>query len=258
VAKAAKKSARKSARKTSAPKVAPKPVESGEKRTFDALGDHDGVIDSRALTTMATELDDEMGGGASEKIGAATKPGVSPNADTALESLSIGEIPRRGAAKAAGPSGSASSSASSPPLSGPVSGTPKRAGSRAELLDRIERLEREKEELRLKAEAVGTVNNEENIKELGGLIAMTLTIGSQFLAEKRGVHWLFDDKTESQPIGQAWAVALAPYSEQIAKYAPWAMALGVTWMVVKPKLDEDRRLLLEKAWRKKKSRRSLS
>ncbi len=195
---------------------------------------------------MATELDEELGG-VSDQIKSATRPGVGGDADTALDALHIGEAPGKREKKAPG-----SPSSSAPPLSAPVQGAGKpRAGSRAEMLARMEALEKTIAELRAENAMYKAREDGEAVKELGGLIAMGLTVSSQFLAERRGAHWLFDNETESKPVGEAWAFALAPYAEQIKKYAPWAMALGVTWMVVKPKLDEDRRLLLEKAEREK-------
>lgn len=199
---------------------------------------------------MATELDEELGG-VSEKIGAATRSGVGPDSDTALDALIIGDIPKRRERKATD-SASSSASASQPPLSAPVQGAGKpRAGSRAEMLARMAELEKTIAELRAENAAMKARENGEAVQELGGLIAMALTVSSQFIAERRGPHWLFDNDTESKPIGDAWAFALAPYADQIKQYAPWAMALGVTWMVVKPKLDEDKRLMLERAEREK-------
>jgi hypothetical protein len=183
------------------------------------------------------ELDEELG--ASQKINNATKPGVGPDSETALESLSIGGVDVKGSAR--------STSKPAPKETViEIKGSGARPGSRKALQEENETLRKENDDIKARLTALEARSNESAVDDLGAVIAMGISVSSQFIAEKRGKHWLFDNETESTPIGNAWALALAPYAEKIKEYAPWAVALGVTWMVVKPKLDEDKRLFLEK------------
>lgn len=182
---------------------------------------------------MATELDDDLDGGVERKIDSAANSGVAPDSETALSGLVIGDVPTRRAQKAT----------NSPSSSAPSVAAPARAGSRAALAAQLTEKEQEIAGMKERLEALEARSNTQAVEQLGAIIATGVSVSSQFLAEKRGPHWLFDHETEATPIGQAWAPVLAPYADKIVEYAPWILACVTTWGIVKPKLDIDRAIL---------------
>lgn len=96
-------------------------------------------------------------------------------------------------------------------------------------------------------EALGaTQPSPEDVQALGKALAMGFTMAGRLVAHKRGPHWLVSQE-EAGTMGDAWAVALAPYMGIMAKYTPLLTALVVTVGVVGPRLETDATLAEERA-----------
>lgn len=87
--------------------------------------------------------------------------------------------------------------------------------------------------------------------ELGlrGALAGTFGAAFNFAASSRGSYWRLEPDEQDQ-LAAAWAPVFAPYMASSAEYLPWAVAAGVTYSVVEPRLRRDgeragRELVLE-------------
>lgn len=120
---------------------------------------------------------------------------------------------------------------------------PKRM-TKAEALAEVERLNVELQATRQKAQSAEARLNVEAVNNLGAVMAMALKVGSQIVAAQRGSHWVLRDD-EATPMGEAWAVVAAPYADKLGKALPWALAIGVTWKAIAPRLEQDKLMVVE-------------
>ena len=81
----------------------------------------------------------------------------------------------------------------------------------------------------------------QNMANLANALGVGFVMSGKVLAAMRGEHWKISDE-EGNALGQAWAVALAPYMPRIAPYLPFATAAIVTVGVFAPKVQKDREL----------------
>lgn len=102
-------------------------------------------------------------------------------------------------------------------------------------------LERELDDLRREHDALKARHNDDAINGLSATIAVGIQVTGDFVAASRGSHWKFSSD-ETKPMGDAWAVVVAPYAEKLQKYLPLVIALGLTWKSLKPRLDIDREI----------------
>lgn len=80
----------------------------------------------------------------------------------------------------------------------------------------------------------------EDVKKATAALAMTFKAIGAIVADKRGEHWRLEDK-EADKLGEVWAIVLAPYMPRVAAASPVVFALASTWLVVQPRMEEDRR-----------------
>jgi hypothetical protein len=81
--------------------------------------------------------------------------------------------------------------------------------------------------------------DERNLRELGQAFGMAFAYGAKVAGTFRGPHWELQED-ESAELGQAWAVAMAPYMGALAPYMPFVTACIVTVGVFAPRISQDR------------------
>lgn len=113
--------------------------------------------------------------------------------------------------------------------------------TRAEALRQLDETRREVEQLKGELHTMHARQNVDAINGLAGVLGMAIQTASRFVAAQRGPHWVYE-KEEARENGDAWAVVLAPYSEQLQKHVPLGLALMVTWQGVQKRLDRDAEL----------------
>lgn len=104
---------------------------------------------------------------------------------------------------------------------------------------RKDELEQELDRMRSELGTLKARSNTDAVDSLSATIAMGVGVLGSMMASSRGSHWVFAD-SETKPIGDAWAVVVAPYADKLGKYLPLAIALGVSWKALKPRLDTDK------------------
>lgn len=80
----------------------------------------------------------------------------------------------------------------------------------------------------------------EDTKKATVALSMTFKVLGAVVADKRGEHWRLEEK-EADKLGEVWATVLAPYMPKVAQASPVIFALASTWMVIQPRMEEDRR-----------------
>lgn len=79
------------------------------------------------------------------------------------------------------------------------------------------------------------------LRELSQALGLGFKMGGKVAAAVRGDHWLIADH-EAEALGDAWAVALAPYMARMTPYMGFITASVVTVGVFVPKVQQDRNL----------------
>lgn len=105
---------------------------------------------------------------------------------------------------------------------------------KADLLKELDKVKSELSALKARSDT-------QAISELGAVVSMGVVVMGDFVAASRGSHWTIP-KSEADPLGNAWAVVVAPYADRLAKYLPTAIALALSWRTLQPRLAEDRRI----------------
>lgn len=82
---------------------------------------------------------------------------------------------------------------------------------------------------------------QQEIADLSKALGLGFQMGGKIAAAMRGDHWLVSDQ-EAEALGDAWAVALAPYMGKLAPYMPMVFAGVTTIGVFAPKVQTDRRM----------------
>lgn len=118
--------------------------------------------------------------------------------------------------------------------------------TKAEAIAELERSKSALADLQSRMQTLEARTNTQAIDDLGATFALALSIGSRFVAAQRGPHWVFKDD-ESKNVGDAWAVVAAPYASRLKTFVPWALAIGVTWKALEPRLEQDKVLAAESA-----------
>lgn len=129
---------------------------------------------------------------------------------------------------------------SEPVLTAPVQGEParKKNPTKAELTAEVDRMASELQRLQERNRVLEAMTSQKAINDLGATMALAIKIAGQFMAAKRGDHWIFPD-TEAKGLGEAWSAVAAPYAEQLKTAVPWALAVGLTWQSIASRLEKD-------------------
>jgi hypothetical protein len=114
---------------------------------------------------------------------------------------------------------------------------PAPAKKKAELAEEVARLESE-----LQAERAR--RNDGHLTELAQSIEMASYLLFGMAAEARGPHWAMPEP-EAKQLGQAGAVALAPYADKMAKQLPWAVFIGVFAKAIYSRVQIDKALVAQ-------------
>lgn len=173
---------------------------------------------------MVSDLDAEL----DSSIESATKASGSPDSPAALEALALAEQ---------SPVVKISSASSSE-----LSFAAKKRRSKSEVQAELDAKEAALSAANAELETLRARTNTDAIANLGGVIAFAITLSGDWVAARRGIHWRFE-QDEAKRNGDAWAFALAPYAERIAAYAPWLIAAQVSYMSLRPRMEQDKLLL---------------
>ena len=79
----------------------------------------------------------------------------------------------------------------------------------------------------------------EAVSALGKALGLGFDTAGRILGQMRGAHWQLS-QAETDTLGNAWAVALAPYLGQAGPYMPVLAAVLVTVGVAAPRVIQDR------------------
>ncbi len=118
--------------------------------------------------------------------------------------------------------------------------------TKAELVRRYERLAADHARLDGELQAERARGATEAIGRLAAALATAGKLATNLVAHRRGAHWRLTEE-EAESLGQAWAVCLAPYADQLADWMPWGIAIGLTYQVVDRRLQQDKMALAEPA-----------
>lgn len=116
--------------------------------------------------------------------------------------------------------------------------------TKAEIQAELEQTQRELAAIRHDLQALQARSNVNAIDDLAATFVFAIEVSSSLVAAQRGPHWKFETE-EAKPVGEAWAVVAAPYAERLQKFLPLALALGVTWRSLKPRLDRDAEIVAQ-------------
>ena len=180
-------------------------------------------------------LESELDANVTEMIGSAIAPSVDVDTQAALDALEVGVTDDLATVEII------ESSSTRRPI-----GESKARKTKAELAADLAAKEKELEDTRSRLSVVEARGNDKAVNDLGATIALAIQVAAQFVAAQRGPHWLFQDE-EAGNLGSAWAVVAAPYAEQLKGAIPWALAIGVTWQSLRPRLEADKIMLAQPA-----------
>lgn len=185
------------------------------------------------------DLDTELDTGLEGMIGnASSDSGAAPDANAAQAALDAAEVP---VVEIRMPSKPASSSASD---SAPETMAGLKRKSKHELISDLTQRDAQIQQMSARLQVLESKDNGQAVQDLGAVIALAIKVSGQFVAANRGPHWLFSDD-EAKANGDAWAVVAAPYADKLKEVVPWAIAIGVTWTSLKPRLEQDKILMAQ-------------